>query len=61
VVGGPFQPVEGHLPLREGPGLGVELDRAALRAAHDRIRENGEVDQAAPSPDTGKFAQLPLY
>jgi len=26
-------PVDGHLPIPEGPGLGVEIDEAAVRAA----------------------------
>jgi galactonate dehydratase len=34
-------PVDGHLPIPEGPGLGVEIDEAAVRAAdkeHHRWR-----------------------
>lgn len=28
-------PVDGFLPIPEGPGLGVEIDEAAVRAAHE--------------------------
>ncbi|HLL29574.1 MAG TPA: galactonate dehydratase [Allosphingosinicella sp.] len=35
----PLTPVEGYLPIPAGPGLGIEIDEAAVRQAHkDRHR-----------------------
>lgn len=36
IVGGKLQFVEGALPVPTGPGLGVELDRAALQHLHEQ-------------------------
>jgi glucarate dehydratase len=41
IAGGPFVPQGGVVPVPSGPGLGVELDRAALRRLHERYRSEG--------------------
>ncbi len=60
VVGGPFQPIEGHLDVPNGPGLGVELDRAAVEKAHQDFLINGPLDQVAPATEDG-YRYPPLY
>lgn len=61
IVGGPFRPEEGHLDVPSGPGLGVELDRDALRLAHEDFLQRGPLDEAALDPDVGVYRQPPLY
>jgi glucarate dehydratase len=41
IEGGPFAPQDGGLTVPTGPGLGVELDRVALRRCHERYRSEG--------------------
>jgi len=41
IAGGPFVPQDGGLAVPTGPGLGVELDRAALERCHERYRSEG--------------------
>jgi glucarate dehydratase len=61
IAGGPLVPAEGHLPVPDGPGLGVELDREAFeRASHD-FQTNGPLEQAAVDPARGHHAHPPLY
>ena len=61
IVGGPFQPEEGYLDVPQGPGLGVELDRKRLDAAHQDFVENGALSQSGIHAETSGFNQLPLY
>ena len=49
IEGGPFVPRGGVVPVPEGPGLGVVLDRKALARCHDRYRDEG----AFPAGRTG--------
>ncbi|MEM8740795.1 MAG: mandelate racemase/muconate lactonizing enzyme family protein [Pseudomonadota bacterium] len=48
IEGGPMQPKSGVLPVPEGPGLGVTLDRAALARCHGRYLEEGAFPSAGP-------------
>ncbi len=41
IAGGPFVPEGGALAVPTGPGLGVELDRAALQRCHERYLAEG--------------------
>lgn len=61
IVGGPFQPVEGYLEVPDGLGLGVELDRNALQAAHQLFVDDGPIESAAVDPLVGAFRHPPLY
>jgi glucarate dehydratase len=45
---GPFVPRGGVLPVPDGPGLGVTLDRVALRRCHERYRAEGEFPSGTP-------------
>lgn len=44
IVGGPFSPERGVVPVPTGPGLGVELDEAALARGVERFAREGEYD-----------------
>jgi glucarate dehydratase len=44
VVGGPFSPERGVVPVPTGPGLGVELDDEALRRCVERFAREGSYD-----------------
>jgi glucarate dehydratase len=61
VLGGPFRPQEGYLDVPSGPGLGVEIDRDALKKAHDDFVEGGPLQEAAKDPRIGGYSQPPLY
>jgi len=47
IDGGPLIPTDGAVVVRDGPGLGVRLDPAALARCHERYRHEG----AFPSGD----------
>ena len=44
---GPYSPRDGVLPVPDGPGLGVTLDRVALGRLHERFRREGDTGAAA--------------
>ena len=44
IVGGPFSPEHGLVAVPRGPGLGVELDEAALSRCVERYAREGEYD-----------------
>jgi glucarate dehydratase len=44
IVGGPFSPEAGVVDVPTGPGLGVELDEAALRRCVERYAREGAYD-----------------
>jgi glucarate dehydratase len=52
IVGGPFSPQRGVVPVPTGPGLGVELDEEALARCVDRFAREGPYDfyPGAPLP-----------
>jgi galactonate dehydratase len=51
---GPLTPIDGYLPVPEGPGLGVEIDEAAVREADkDRHRWRNPIFRNAD----GSFAE----
>ncbi len=41
ISGGPLQPVNGVIPVPDGPGLGVDLDPAAVDRCHQRFLDEG--------------------
>jgi len=55
VAGGPPRPRDGVLPVRDLPGLGVELDRAALARCHRRFLEQGPLDAYAHPSRPGRY------
>ncbi len=52
IAGGPFAPQAGVLPVPTGPGLGVEVDRAAVERCHRRYLAEGAFP-AAPGEAYG--------
>lgn len=42
-------------------GLGVELDDAAVEAAHAAFNESGPIETAAIDPIVGSLRRPPLY
>lgn len=60
IVGGPFKPRNNVVPVPEGPGLGVELDRDALRHWHQDYVDNGPVDHYYDPNNPGHYRRLPL-
>ena len=50
IVGGPFSPERGRVPVPTSPGLGVELDQRALARAADRFAREGPYDFYAGPP-----------
>ena len=53
IEGGPFVPRGGAVPVPEGPGLGVVLDRAALARCHQRYVDEGPFPAASKSGHYG--------
>jgi glucarate dehydratase len=50
IEGGPFIPKSGVVRVPDGPGLGVTLDRVALRRCHDRYLAEGRFPAGASAP-----------
>jgi len=62
--GGPFSPENGVLPVPTGPGLGVTLDREALRRCHERYLREGEFPsgvRSRPEAQVGSFGGLSRF
>ena len=55
VEGGPLRPHANSLPVPTGPGLGVTLDREALRRCHDRFRTEGPYDVYGDPSRPGRY------
>lgn len=60
IQGGPFKPRNNVVPVPEGPGLGVELDRGALEHWHQHWLDNGPMDHFHDPHNPGYFRRLPL-
>jgi glucarate dehydratase len=60
IQGGPFKPKNNRVPVPEGPGLGVELDREALTRWHRHYREHGPMDHYDNPARPGYYRRLPL-
>jgi glucarate dehydratase len=57
---GPFRQKDNVIAVPEGPGLGVVLDREALRRWHQHYLDNGPMDHFFNPQDPGHFKRLPL-
>jgi len=53
IEGGPLSPKKGVLKLPEGPGLGITLDRKALKRCHERFLSEGVFPTGAPGGSYG--------
>jgi glucarate dehydratase len=60
IEGGPFKPENNVVPVPEGPGLGVVLDRDALDRWHQHYAVNGPMDHFYAPENPGHFRRLPL-
>lgn len=60
IEGGPFRQKNNVIAVPEGPGLGVTLDRGALRHWHGHLVENGPLDHFYDPAKPGRFRRLPL-
>jgi glucarate dehydratase len=60
IAGGPFKPQNNVVPVPEGPGLGVELDREALARWNAHYREHGPMDHYENPGRPGRYRRLPL-
>jgi glucarate dehydratase len=55
IEGGPFRPRDGVVKVPDGPGLGVTLDRTALRRCHDRYLSEGRFPAGAAAPGGARY------
>jgi len=60
IANGPFRQKNNVIPVPEGPGLGIELDRDALRHWHTHYVDNGPMDHFFDPRRPGHFRRLPL-
>jgi glucarate dehydratase len=60
IAEGPFRPQSNVVPVPDGPGLGVTLDRAALARCHQHFLEHGAFDKFRDPDRSGVFRRLPL-
>ncbi len=60
VAGGPFSPRNNLVPVPEGDGLGVTLDRQRLASAHRDFLDRGPMNKYHDPAQPGTFRRLPL-
>jgi glucarate dehydratase len=60
IQGGPFRQKNNVIPVPEGPGLGVELDREALNHWYQHYFKHGPLDHFCSPDRPGCFKRLPL-
>ncbi len=60
IEGGPFCQTNNHIPVPEGPGLGITLDRGNLKRMFDDYVDNGPVDHFHDPLRPGVLRRLPL-
>jgi glucarate dehydratase len=60
IENGPFKPKNNVVPVPEGPGLGVTLDKAALQRWHQHFLDHGPMDHYYNPEQPGRFRRLPL-
>ncbi|HXH02477.1 MAG TPA: mandelate racemase/muconate lactonizing enzyme family protein [Candidatus Competibacteraceae bacterium] len=60
IADGPFRQTDNVVPVPEGPGLGVTLDRAALEHWHRHFLEHGPMDHFHDPLHPGIYRRLPL-
>ena len=60
IAEGPFSPQGNVVPLPEGPGLGVTLDRDRLAHGARLLRERGLPDKYRDPAAPGRMRRMPL-
>ncbi len=61
IEGGPFRQTNNVVPVPEGPGLGVRLDRSSLDFLHRHFVDHGPLDHFHDPAAPGRFRRLPLH
>lgn len=61
IENGPFRQKNDVIAVPEGPGLGVVLDREALKCWHQHYLDNGPMDHFFNPQKPGYFKRLPLH
>lgn len=57
---GPFSPKDNHVPVPEGPGIGVTLSAERLAFCHKHFVDNGPFDKFRDPENPGVMRRLPL-
>ena len=60
IADGPFRQTNNIVRVPEGPGLGVELDRAAVAHWHKHYVDNGPMNHFLDPRSDGHYRRLPL-
>jgi glucarate dehydratase len=60
IEGGPFRQTNNTVRVPEGPGLGVTLDRKAMKHWHNHLINNGPLDHFHDPMQPGRYRRLPL-
>jgi glucarate dehydratase len=60
IEGGPFRQVDNVVSVPSGPGLGVTLDRSALKVWHRHFVEHGPLDHFHDPAFPGRHRRVPL-
>ena len=60
IEGGPFRQTDNVVSVPEGPGLGVTLDRAALKVWNRHFVEHGALDHFHDPAFPGRHRRIPL-
>ncbi len=60
IENGPLRPTNNVIRVPEGPGLGVVLDREAMKQLHADFRERGPLDHFHDPAHPGVYRRLPL-
>jgi glucarate dehydratase len=60
IKGGPFRQKDNMVRVPDGPGLGVEIDPAALAHWHAHFVDNGPLDHFYDPATPGRYRRLPL-
>jgi glucarate dehydratase len=60
IENGPFRQTNNVVPVPEGPGLGITLDRSSLAMLHQDFVENGPLDHFHDPERPGRYRRLPV-
>jgi glucarate dehydratase len=60
IENGPFRQTNNHIPVTEGPGLGVKLDPQAMRRWSEHFVEHGPMNHFIDPDKPGRYRRLPL-
>ena len=58
---GPFRQTDDMVDVPEGPGLGVELDPAAMKRWSAHFADHGPMSHFVDPANPGRYRRLPLH